>query len=252
MSRFGVRLLLMVTLAMASPMSEAQHGAKIHMHADSGYAADGLLFEPFGTGPFAALLVIHDEWGLTDSVIAQATRFANAGFVVVAIDLYHGEVAPDAARAAQLFAGVSAESETHDLNASIKFLVTQPNVQSRAIGVVGWSTGAAAALHLAEKDRQISAVVMNTCQPPPGVTFKGGHTSILANIGGCHSAVPPAAVKRFEKQATASDVTLSTTVYPANRETADRPAQKESDASNAEARTIAFLKSAFSNTSQLH
>jgi len=246
MYRLGSRLFSIVALGMVAPATEAQDAAKVHMHADSGYAADGLLFEPAGTGPFAALLVIHDEWGLTDRVTDQARRFARAGFVVVAVDLYRGEVAPDAQRAAQLSARLSADGARHDLEAAMMFIAAQPNVRHGFIGAVGWSAGAAAALRLAAEGRQVLAVVVNGCEPPTGVPVKGAPIAVLGNFGGCHSAVSPAAVKNFENELTAVGFAVSTKVYAADRnlEQSSPPDLRGNDARDADARTLQFLASA--------
>src|SRR4051812_55568 len=55
----------------------------------------GFVARPAGAGPFPAVLLIHDDFGLTDPVKGQARRLADAGFVSLAIDLYRGEKAAD-------------------------------------------------------------------------------------------------------------------------------------------------------------
>ena len=245
MHRLGAHLISIAALGLASPVLQAQQATKIHMHADSGYAADGLLFEPAGNGLSAALLVIHDEWGLTSSVTDQARRFANAGFVVVAIDLYRGEVALDAQRATQLSGGLSPDDALHDLKAAIMFLAAQPNVRRGVIGVIGWSTGGAvAALRVAAGERQVSAVVINSCEPPLGVDIMGLHAAVLGNFGGCHSALSPSALKNFTNQLMAGGVAVITNIYPAQDgylEKSHRPELRATDARDAEARTLKFL-----------
>src|SRR5262249_50069733 len=102
MMRCETRLaLLAIALCVASGV-EAQAGLKVHMHTDSGYAADGLVFTPKGREPSRGLVLVPDEWGLTSGVIEQAKHFANAGYVVVAVDLYRGEVATDPRKASEL------------------------------------------------------------------------------------------------------------------------------------------------------
>src|SRR3974377_2471625 len=50
----------------------------------------GILYTPTGNGPFSALVVIPEWWGLNDWVKEQASRLADQGDVALAIDLYCG------------------------------------------------------------------------------------------------------------------------------------------------------------------
>ena len=43
-----------------------------------------LLYMPSGTGPFPALVVIHEWWGLNDWVKQQASDYADKGYVTLA------------------------------------------------------------------------------------------------------------------------------------------------------------------------
>jgi carboxymethylenebutenolidase len=242
MSRLGA-CLLVAALAMLAPATHAQQAAKIHMHANSGYAADGLLFEPTGNGPFAALILIHDEWGVTERIIDQAKRFANAGFVVVAIDLYRGELAADAQRAAQLSSGLSPERAQQDLEAAMTFLAGQPNVRSGHVGVIAWSVGSAAALHLAAKDPQVIAVVVNMCSPPTELSEIIGIPAVLGNFGGCDRAPAPLAITNFEKTLKARGIAVATRVYPsAKGDPSNRIRLSADDARDSQSRMLKFLE----------
>src|SRR6476660_2988736 len=53
----------------------------------------GELYTPEGKGPFPALIVIHEWWGLNDWVKEQASKLADEGYVALAVDLYRGKVA---------------------------------------------------------------------------------------------------------------------------------------------------------------
>jgi carboxymethylenebutenolidase len=53
----------------------------------------GLLYLPRGAGPHPALIVVHEWWGLNDRVKEQAQRYADAGYVSLAVGLYRGKVA---------------------------------------------------------------------------------------------------------------------------------------------------------------
>lgn len=247
----------LLVLMLAAPGARAQQAAKIHMHADSGYAADGQLFQPQGPGPFEALLLVHDEWGVTDRVIAQAKGFADAGYVVVAIDLYRGEIPTDSAQAARLDIELTDERAQHDLMAAMTFLASQPNVRSGHIAAVGWSTAAARVLKLAAAESRPRAVVVYACEPPAMAARTNALTvSVLGIFGGCGRRTSPHAVEAFEKSLRARGATVSTTIYPraANRTEANGPNRQHLDAleaRDAKSRTLGFLTSALADRSHL-
>ena len=66
----------------------------------------GMLYMPKGDGPFPALVVIHEWWGLNDWVKEQAADLAAHGYDALAVDLYRGQVADDADTAHQLSRGL--------------------------------------------------------------------------------------------------------------------------------------------------
>src|SRR5262252_10530951 len=51
----------------------------------------GVLYTPTGNGPFPAIIVIHEWWGLNDWVKEQASKLAGEGYAALAIDLYRGK-----------------------------------------------------------------------------------------------------------------------------------------------------------------
>src|SRR5919198_1388031 len=48
----------------------------------------GYLATPDGAGPWPGVVVLHEAFGLTDDIRRQADRFAAAGYVALAPDLY--------------------------------------------------------------------------------------------------------------------------------------------------------------------
>jgi len=53
----------------------------------------GYLAVPQGKGPFPALVVIHEWWGLNDQIRAAAADLAKAGYAALAVDLFRGTLA---------------------------------------------------------------------------------------------------------------------------------------------------------------
>ena len=66
-------------------------------YRSNGGTSEGYLATPAsGTGP--GVIVIQEWWGLVEHITTTADRFAEAGFVALAPDLYHGRqtTCPDA------------------------------------------------------------------------------------------------------------------------------------------------------------
>src|SRR5258706_11929715 len=96
----------------------------------------GVLYTPPGKGPFPALIVIHEWWGLNDWVKEQASRLADQGYVALAVDLYRGKVADNPDLAHELMRGVPEDRASRDLRAAFEYLAAQSNVKKDRIGSI--------------------------------------------------------------------------------------------------------------------
>jgi carboxymethylenebutenolidase len=83
----------------------------------NGNMASGYLAAPeSGKGP--GVLVIQEWWGLDSGIKANADRLAAAGFVALAPDLYHGELAAhdEMDKAAHLMQSLPADRAAKDMS----------------------------------------------------------------------------------------------------------------------------------------
>src|SRR5437870_13877776 len=51
----------------------------------------GYLARPKGDGPFPAIVVVHEWWGLAEWIKENTERLAAKGYVALAVDLYRSE-----------------------------------------------------------------------------------------------------------------------------------------------------------------
>ncbi|KAA3628964.1 MAG: hypothetical protein DWQ09_06250 [Proteobacteria bacterium] len=105
-----------------------------------------------GTGP--GVLVLHSWWGLNPFFKELCDRFARAGFVALAPDLYSGKVATTVAAAKALRAQATASRRTPAykmLIAAIEHLSHHAAVTAPGIALVGFSMGGHWALWLAQR-----------------------------------------------------------------------------------------------------
>ena len=185
----------------------------VNGHTASGY----LVTPPGGSGP--AVLVIQEWWGLDSGIKEMAERLGAAGFVALAPDLYHGELAAhdEMDKAGQLMQSLPPERAGRDMSGAIDYLSSHPAVTSQGIGVVGFCMGGMLAfLIAANRPDKVTAVV-------PFYGFPQGDTEpdwsrLTAAVNG-HMAehdsfFPPDAARALETKLRALGKNVTLTVHP--------------------------------------
>ncbi|MDQ2838189.1 MAG: dienelactone hydrolase family protein [Actinomycetota bacterium] len=127
--------------------------------ASNGSQAHGYLaLPPGGSGP--GIIVIQEWWGLTDHIVDITNRFAAAGFVALAPDLFGGKTTHDSDEAGKLMSELPAEQAARDLAGAVDFLLAHEAVTSTKVGAVGFCMGGGFVLMLAaQQGDRISAAV---------------------------------------------------------------------------------------------
>ena len=89
------------------------------------------------------MLVIQEWWGLDSGIKEMADRLGAAGFVALAPDLYHGQLAghTEMDKASQLMQSMPPDRAGRDMSGAIDYLVNHSAVTSTGIGVVGFCMG---------------------------------------------------------------------------------------------------------------
>ncbi len=94
------------------------------------------LAQPEGTGPFPAVIVIFEAFGLNENIKDITRRFAQAGFVGLAPDLYG-----DMQKVFALANTLPDDRALADIGRTIQYLKQQPHVKGNAIGVTSFCMG---------------------------------------------------------------------------------------------------------------
>lgn len=176
---------------------------------------EGLLYLPKGAGPHPALIVIHEWWGLNSWVKEQAQRYANEGYVALAVDLYHGKVAADPELAHELSRGLPQDQGVRDLTAAVAYLERRKDVQRDRIGAVGWCMGGGYAMQLAIAAPELKAVAINYGSlATDKAALSRIHAAILGNFGGRDRGIPPEAVHAFEAAMRSLGKPVDVKIYP--------------------------------------
>jgi carboxymethylenebutenolidase len=105
-----------------------------------------------------AVVVIQEYWGLVPHIKALADRFADAGFVALAPDLYHGLHTTEPDEAGKLLMGLAMDQAAKDIAGAAAYLTERPEVTGK-VGAVGFCAGGSLALWSATLSDQIVAAV---------------------------------------------------------------------------------------------
>ncbi|HEY2813512.1 MAG TPA: dienelactone hydrolase family protein [Acidimicrobiales bacterium] len=108
----------------------------------NGNTASGYLATPSrGSGP--GVIVVQEWWGLDSGIKQMADRLAEAGFVALAPDLYHGELAghDEMDKAASLMQSMPPDRAGRDMSGAVDYLAGHDAVTGDGIGVVGFCMG---------------------------------------------------------------------------------------------------------------
>jgi len=126
---------------------------------------------PSGEGPFAAVLLIHENRGLTEHIRDVTRRFTKVGYAGLAVDLLSrvGGTAQfaDESETTTAISELDQDGVISDLRSSVTWLEGQPYVQEGRIGGIGWCWGGGQAWRLATQEPRMRAVVAFYGPNPP-------------------------------------------------------------------------------------
>jgi carboxymethylenebutenolidase len=205
-----------------------------------------VLYTPSGKGPFPAVIVIHEWWGLNPWVKDQAAKLSGEGYVTLAIDLYRGKVATTPDEAHEIMRGVPEDRAKRDLHAAFEFLASQGNVKKDHIGAIGWCMGGGYSLDVALQEPTLAADVINyghLATDPEAL--KKINAPILGSFGGQDRGITPDDVHKFEAALKQLGKKVDIKIYDdaghAFENSNNKDGYRAADAADAWQRTVAFL-----------
>jgi carboxymethylenebutenolidase len=216
----------------------------------NGSTASGYLATPdAATGP--GVVVLHAWWGLTEPFRQACDRLAEAGFVALAPDLYHGKTATTVAEAEVLGAALDQQEDQWrgDITGALRFLrengATSPADGRGAFGIVGFSLGGAYALDTSVTLADEVAAVVIFYDTYPGLDYRSAKAAYLCHYAEDDSFVSADSVARMKQELQAAGRQATIYTYPGTRHwfvEANRPdAYDATAAALAWERTLAFL-----------
>src|SRR5215207_9693037 len=124
--------------------------------SSNGGSCGGLFAVPAsGRGP--GVVVIQEWWGLVPHMESLVDRFADAGFVALAPDLYHGAKTSEPDDAMRMMMSLAMDPAAKDIAGAARFLFESDPTNGNGIGAVGFCMGGSLALWSATLAPQITA-----------------------------------------------------------------------------------------------
>lgn len=134
-------------------------GHKEKFQAGNDFANAYLSIPSSGKGP--GVIVLHAWWGLNAFFEEFCDRLSQEGFVSLAPDLYHGEIATTIEQAKDLRSRVDRKVANLEMTGAVDHLLTHEATVSSKVSVIGFSLGANYANWLAlNKPESIQSVVL--------------------------------------------------------------------------------------------
>jgi carboxymethylenebutenolidase len=187
-------------------------GQQVPYHGET----TGFLARPEGPGPFPALILIHEWWGLNDNIRDFAKQFAKEGYIALAVDLYDGRYAdtPEEARALATEVRGDLDGAFANLNDAVEFLRERPDVDAASLASVGWCFGGGWAYQMAVNDLGVASSVMYYGRFSPDDDLEMMKADILGHFGEEDASIAVDDVREFEARLKTAGGDHQVFIYP--------------------------------------
>jgi carboxymethylenebutenolidase len=201
-----------------------------------------------GSGP--GVLVLHAWWGLTEPFQQVCDRLAEAGFVALAPDLYHGKTARTVEEAEAMVEALNQDEERvrSDIAAAVQFLRqhTATNLADALgkLAIAGFSLGGAYALDMSVNLPEEIAAVVTFYASYSGLDYSSAKAAYLCHFAEDDPFEPAESVAEMEQALQAAGRPVTVYTYPGTKHwffEENRPEYDAGASRLAWKRTIAFL-----------
>ncbi len=201
-----------------------------------------------GSGP--GVVVLHAWWGLTEPFRHVCDRLAEAGFMALAPDLYHGKTTASVEEAQALGAALDQDVERWrgDIAGAVQVLrqhtATHLAHGHSKLAFVGFSLGGAYALDMSVNLAQEIAAVVIFYDSYPGLDYRRASAAYLCHYAEDDPFMPAESVAQMEQELQAAGRPVTVYTYPGTKHwffEENRPEYDAEAARLAWERTIEFL-----------
>jgi carboxymethylenebutenolidase len=188
---------------------------RIDFKAKSGPGASGEIALPEGSGKAPGLVLVQEWWGVNDHIRSLAGRFAAAGFITLAPDLYQGKTTRDSGEASRLMTELDGKRAMDEIAGAVAFLEAHPRSNGK-VGIVGFCMGGAYTFAAASAVPELAAAVPFYGIPPAErLDFARMKAPILAHFSKTDQWATVARATEIKKEIDAHHGSMRLEVYDA-------------------------------------
>jgi carboxymethylenebutenolidase len=170
--------------------------------------------KPAEEGPFPTVIMIHEFFGLNESIVSKADLLAQEGYFVIAPDTFRGSTTAWIPRAIYQVITSQQADVNADLDSVYAWLESQSAVEQARVGVAGFCYGGRASLLYSLHNDKLAATVVfyGSSETDPAI-LKNLPGPVLGIFGGADQSIPLTEVDAFEKGLAAAGIEHKVTVY---------------------------------------
>jgi len=154
----------------------------ITLAVNDGTTMNAYVSMPEGTGPFPAVMVFQEAWGVNSHIRDVTDRIAAEGYLAVAPQLFHRTGGADFelpygdfSLVMPHFQAMTTEGIISDCTATYEWLTQQEDVVKQKIGAIGFCLGG-----------RVSFIANSALPLAAGISYYGGSTHLVA---GCAATI---------------------------------------------------------------
>ncbi|MGZ9224892.1 MAG: dienelactone hydrolase family protein, partial [Anaerolineales bacterium] len=167
--------------------------------ANGGPDVRAYVSRPDGDGPFPTVIMIHEFFGLNESIISKADLLAEEGYLVIAPDTFRGSTTTWIPRAIYQVISTRAENVNADLDSVYAWIESQPEAESARTAIAGFCYGGRTSLVYSLHNNRLAATVIFYGSPEtdPAI-LKRLPGPVLGIFGGADQSIPVEQVNAFD------------------------------------------------------
>ncbi|MFZ3166220.1 MAG: dienelactone hydrolase family protein [Candidatus Methanoperedens sp.] len=211
-----------------------------------GVNLSGFLVQPVTPGKYPGIVMIHEWWGLNDQVKSMADITAREGYVVLAIDLFKGNVATTIEGAQANIQNNSNNETIPKMQAAVKYLRNMTNVDKSKIASLGWCWGGGQSFQLGvNEDIQATVIYYGQVSTDKAILMKM-EQPVQGLFGAEDTSIPVTDIREFERilkeQGTSVDIYIYEGAGHAFSNPTNTQAFRKEQAVDAWNKTLGFLE----------
>ncbi|MEO8355559.1 MAG: dienelactone hydrolase family protein [Chloroflexota bacterium] len=170
--------------------------------------------KPEGDGLFPVVIMIHEFYGLNESIVSKADLLAQDGYLVIAPDTFRGSTTAWIPRAIYQVISTRPENVNADLDSVYAWIASQPEADSARTAIAGFCYGGRTSLVYSLHNPNLAATVIFYGSPETDVeVLKTLPGPVLGIFGGADQSIPVEDVDAFDAALIEAGIEHEITIY---------------------------------------